>query len=79
MRQGNFDEIISSTLPRRVSKGLRRDLIRRVEGLGLPVIAITPDEAPAHDASSGKSMDANVRDAMGAWGIMVPRKHRPRD
>jgi hypothetical protein len=32
--QGSFDEIMISTLPKRVSKWLRRDLIRRVEGLG---------------------------------------------
>jgi hypothetical protein len=45
VQHGRFDEIIISTRPGRVSKWLRRDLIWRVEGLGLPVTAIVPTSA----------------------------------
>jgi hypothetical protein len=43
LRDGGYDEIIVSTLPRKSSKWLRRDLVRQIEGLGLPVTAITPE------------------------------------
>ena len=39
---GHFDEIIVSTLPRRSSRWLRRDLVGRLETLGLPVTAVIP-------------------------------------
>jgi hypothetical protein len=46
---GGFDEIIISTLPQRTSRWLRRDLIRQVERLGLPV---TPIVSSAQKQSS---------------------------
>ena len=42
VRDGRFDEIIVSTLSKKSSKWLRRDLVRKVEGLGLPVTIVQP-------------------------------------
>ena len=42
IHEGDFDEIMVSTLPKQRSKWLRRDLIRRIEELGLPVTPVIP-------------------------------------
>jgi hypothetical protein len=44
VRERDFDEIIISTLPKQRSWWLRRDLVRQVEGLGLPVTAVVPKQ-----------------------------------
>ncbi len=47
---GSYDEIIVSTLPRRVSRWLRLDLVSKTRALGLPVSHVEVDskvQAPA--------------------------------
>jgi hypothetical protein len=42
---GDYDEIIISTLPRRVSKWLHLDLVSKARGLGLPVTHVEAQQA----------------------------------
>ena len=53
LREERYDRVMISTLPRRVSKWLRRDLPRRVEALGVPVEVITPPGRPERDPDAG--------------------------
>jgi hypothetical protein len=43
---GHYDEIIISTLPKRVSRWLRLDLVSKTKGLGLPVTHVEQVESP---------------------------------
>lgn len=66
VREHHFDEIIISTLPKQTSKWLRRDLIHRVGGLGVPVTAVVPRKKSISDTV--EDSDDVTRNVMGAAG-----------
>jgi hypothetical protein len=69
IHEGDFDEIIVSTLPKKRSKWLRRDLIRQIERLGLPVTAVVPRQQSLIDALDER--DDMKRNIIGIGGGMA--------
>ena len=65
LAKGSYDDVIISTLPRRRSEWLRRDLPRRVEQLGVPVTVITPPEEPSPIKAFTDSFSAKAPPATG--------------
>ena len=50
LREGRYELVLVSTLPRRVSAWLRRDLPKRIEALGVPVEVVTaPGRRPIQE------------------------------
>jgi len=52
---GGYDEIIISTLPRRVSRWLKLDLVSKTRGLGLPVTHVEAESHVPEEVGAGTS------------------------
>jgi hypothetical protein len=81
LEDGSYDRVIISTLPKRVSKWLRRDLPGRVKALGIPVEVITEGQTKRSHSptdclldTAGRSVRrSGARPARGPLQAPVPR------
>jgi len=56
---GDYDEIVISTLPRRVSRWLHLDLVSKARGIGLPVTHVEAQDAG--ETEEARADDVPVR------------------
>lgn len=68
VRDGDFDEIIVSTLAPGVSKWLRRDLISRIKSLGVPVTAVVPGREPVLSSEDADKITMQTPAGLGGPG-----------
>jgi len=66
VREHHFDEIIISTLPKQTSRWLRRGLVHRVKGLGVPVTAVVSRQKSIRDTV--EDSDDVTRGLLGGGG-----------
>jgi hypothetical protein len=72
LRGGDYDDVIVSTLPRRVSQWLRRDLPRRVQNLGVPVSVVTAVERKESLSDTFRRVGAPGSPGMHSAGVARP-------
>ena len=65
VRDGNFDEVIISTLSKKASKWLRKDLVRKVETLGLPVTAVQPRQTTQQGLTDSDAFRSGIIGGIG--------------
>jgi hypothetical protein len=81
IHEGRFDEVIVSTLPKRTSHWLRRDLVRRIQALGVPTTLITAPGRPSINDTTDAILTFEMRAFTGerarksgpGWGEERPR------